>query len=130
MADNQQMPDISDYIPYMEDAVEDVVNRRNREIGNRARAAVAAKTLDSQVSAPGVEDALQKQLDQTKRELHEMKKQTEAQKKIAKTLEKEALDRARDDKKYFWLGALVSLVTSLLVTYGSKLILALQRLFL
>ncbi len=44
------------------------------------------------------------------------------------TLAKETKSHSLDEKKYFWIGALVTLITSMLVEYGPTLLKTLQRL--
>lgn len=59
----------------------------------------------------------------------QQKAQAESQKNIYNNLKEESISRSKDDKKYFWLGTLVSLVTSILVEHGSDMIRFLQQLF-
>ena len=71
-------------------------------------------------------DELRRQADELQRQADELRRQAEAQESIHEQLKEEAADRAHDDKKYFWLGALVSLVTALLVECGAALLSLLQ----
>lgn len=59
----------------------------------------------------------------------QQKSQAESQKNISNNLEEESLSRAKDDKKYFWLGALVSFLISMTVEHGAAMIQFLQQLF-
>lgn len=54
--------------------------------------------------------------------------QAKTQREINDLLAAEAVQRAKDDKKYFWLGVLTSFVISMLVEHGSALIQLLQGL--
>lgn len=59
----------------------------------------------------------------------ELRRQADAQSHIEEHLKEEAITRAKDDRKYFWLGALISFVAAILVEHGPALIQFLQALF-
>lgn len=56
----------------------------------------------------------------------ELRRQADAQERFKAAYQQECADRARDDKKYFWLGiavnALVSVAVTLAVTYITRLL--------
>lgn len=59
----------------------------------------------------------------------ELKRQADSQNDIFQLLEQESVSRAADDKKYFWLGTLVSFLISMTVEHGAAMIQFLQQLF-
>lgn len=68
-------------------------------------------------------------LEPINRQAEELKRQADAQELLISELKQESKDRTKDDKKYFWLGALISLVTAILIEHGSELLEVLQRVF-
>lgn len=72
--------------------------------------------------------ALKEQTDSLNRQVDELRRQADTQSHIEEHLKEEAVTRAKDDRKYFWLGALISFVTAMLVEHGLELIQLLQGL--
>lgn len=62
-------------------------------------------------------------------QLEELRRQADAQEQLNKRLAEEAVARSKDDKKYFWFGALVSLTVSMLVEHGPAFLTLLRQLF-
>lgn len=57
-------------------------------------------------------DELEKMVAEMQRHSEELRRQADAEEQLNRQLEREATARAKSDKKYFWLGALVSLAVS------------------
>lgn len=59
----------------------------------------------------------------------QLQRQADAQEEIRQQLNEEERSRSQDDKKYFWLGVLTSLIVSMTVEHGAELIAFLRQLF-
>lgn len=73
-------------------------------------------------------DVMVVRLERFEEHIAELQRQADAQERMDQALRDEAAARAKDDKKYFWLGALVSFVTAMLVEHGPTLLSVLRPL--
>lgn len=65
---------------------------------------------------------LKRQADAQEQQIDELKRQAAAQENIHMQLQEESKSREKDDKKYFWLGAIVSLGISAVIEVLSRLL--------
>lgn len=103
-----------------------------REIASDSPSAIRAAKSLSEIEK-SLDDKLQQHTEQiaaTLADIAEQQKiQAASQRNIDNGLKEESISRSKDDKKYFWLGALVSFVISMTVEHGPTLLNILQQLF-